>query len=107
MYLFVEMRFPMQKIIGVTDLQRRFRAVFDEVVKDRDYYVLTRSSRPEAVLIPYDDYVRFQQLQEGDVLRRVDEMIVRLAERNAGYDEEEVAADVAEALADVRAASEK
>ena len=96
----------MQKIIGVTDLQRRFRAVFDEVVKDRDCYVLTRSSRPEAVLIPYDDYVRFQQLQEGDVLRRVDEMIVRLAERNADYDEEEVAADVAEALADVRAASE-
>ena len=81
----------MQKIIGVTDLQRRFRAVFDEVAKDHDTYVLTRSSRPEAVLIPYDEYVRYQQTQESDVLRRVDEMIVSLAERNAGYTTREVA----------------
>jgi len=95
----------MQKIIGVTDLQRRFRAVFDEVVKDHDTYVLTRSSRPEAVLIPYDEYVRYQQIQESDVLRRVDEMIVRLAERNAAYTTAEVTADVAELLADVRLTS--
>lgn len=95
----------MQKIIGVTDLQRRFRAVFDEVAKDHDTYVLTRSSRPEAVLIPYDEYVRYQQTQESDVLRRVDEMIVSLAERNAGYRTGNVATDVAEVLADVRLAS--
>ncbi len=95
----------MQKIIGVSDMQRRFSAILDEVIEDRDCYVLTRSSRPEAALIPYDEYVRLQQLQKSDVFRRADEMIVRLAERNVGYEVEEVMADVAEAIAEVRLAS--
>ena len=84
----------MEKIIGTTDLQRNFRAVFDEVAKEHIPYVLTRGSRPEAVLVPYAEYLRFQQLQEQDVLRRVDEMLTRLAEQNADVDEAEVRADV-------------
>lgn len=93
----------MQKIIGTTDLQRNFRAVLDEVVQDLVPYVLTRGSRPEAVLVPYADYLRYQQLQERDLLRRVDALLTRLAEQNAAFDESEVAADVAEALAEARA----
>lgn len=93
----------MQKIIGTTDMQRNFRAVFDEVVKDRVPYVLTRGSRPEAVLIPYTDYLRYQQLQERDVLKRVDALLARLVEQNAVFDEDEVVADVAAAIAEVRA----
>lgn len=93
----------MQKIIGTTDLQRNFRAVLDEVVQDLVPYVLTRGSRPEAVLVPYADYLRYQQLQERDVLRRVDALLIRLAEQNAAFDESEVAADVAEAVAEARA----
>lgn len=84
----------MEKIIGTTDLQRNFRAVFDEVAKEHIPYVLTRGSRPEAVLVPYAEYLRLQQLQEQDVLRRVDEMLIRLAEQNAAFDEAEVRADV-------------
>ena len=34
----------MNKIIGVTELQRNFRAVFDEVVKRRTPYILTRAA---------------------------------------------------------------
>ena len=37
----------MHRIIGVTDLQRRFHGVLDEVVADRVPYVLTRDSRPD------------------------------------------------------------
>lgn len=70
----------MPKIIGTTDLQRNFWAVLDEVAKEQIPYVLTRGSRPEAALIPYPKYLRFQQLQERDVLRRVDAMMTRLAE---------------------------
>ena len=87
----------MQKIIGVTELQRRFRAVFDEVAKKRVPYVLTRGSRPEAVLIPYEDFVRFQQVEESEVLERFDKVRARLANLNAGVSEAEVAADVAAA----------
>lgn len=84
----------MQKIIGVTELQRRFRAVFDEVAKKRVPYVLTRGSRPEAVLIPYEDFLRFQQVEESEVLERFDKVWARLAKVNAGVSEEEVVADI-------------
>ena len=87
----------MQKIIGVTELQRRFRAIFDEVAKKRTPYVLTRGSRPEAVLIPYEDFVRFQQVEESEVLERFDKVRARLANLNAGVSEAGVAADVAAA----------
>jgi prevent-host-death family protein len=90
----------MQKIIGVTELQRRFRAVFDEVVKAHIPYVLTRGSRPEAVLIPYEEYLRFQALQEQAVVARFDELVARMAAQNVGVSEAEVEADITEALAE-------
>ncbi len=93
----------MQKVIGVTDLQRNFRSVFDEVASQHVPYVLTRGSRPEAALIPYEEYLRFQQLQEREVLQRVDALFARLAEENADYTATEVAVDVAAALREARA----
>ena len=68
--------------------------------------VLTRGSRPEAVLVPYAEYLRFQQLEERDVLRRVDALLARLAEDNAAYSVDEVAADVAAAVKEVRDAND-
>ncbi|MEJ2711531.1 MAG: type II toxin-antitoxin system Phd/YefM family antitoxin, partial [Anaerolineales bacterium] len=64
----------MQKIIGVTELQRRFRAIFDEVVLKQTPVILTRGSRPEAVLISYQDYLRFQEIQESEVLAHFDQV---------------------------------
>ncbi len=93
----------MQKVIGVTELQRRFRAVFDDVVRRHIPYVLTRGSRPEAALIPYEEFLRFQELREQDVLARFDQLMARMAEQNAAVDEEEVAADVAAARAELGA----
>lgn len=84
----------MQQIVGVTELQRRFRDFFDTVVRKRMPLVLTRGSRPEAVLIPYEDFLRFQQLQESEVLARFDQVWERLAEVNAAYSDEEIAADI-------------
>ena len=92
----------MHKIIGTTDLQRNFRTIFDEVAKDSVPYILTRGSRPEAALVPYADYLRFQELMERDVLNRVNAMLARLADENAGFSEAEVAADVAEVIREVR-----
>jgi prevent-host-death family protein len=90
----------MQEIIGVTELQRRFRSVFDRVSKENVPYVLTRGSRPEAALISYEDYLAFQELREKEVLARFDRLIARMVEQNAAIDEDEVAADVAAARAE-------
>lgn len=86
----------MNKVIGVTALQRNFRVILDEVVRDKTPYVLTRGSKPEAVLIPYEDFLRFQQLQEREVLERFDRLLTKMAEVNAAWSEEEVARDLAE-----------
>ena len=86
----------MIKIVGVTELQRRFRPFFEDVVRKRTPLVLTRGSRPEAVLIPYEDYVRFQQMQEGEVLARFDQVWDRLSKVNAEYEYslDEIATDI-------------
>jgi prevent-host-death family protein len=90
------------KIIGVTDLQRGFRKVIEEVAEDKVPYVLTRGSRPEAVLVPYDEYQRLQALQEKDVVYELDRLLERTAALTAEVDEVEVAADVARARREVR-----
>jgi len=84
----------MQQIIGVTELQRKFRSFFDEVVHKRTPLILTRGSRPEAVLISYEDYLRFQQMQESEVLARFDQVWERLAEVNAAASDDEIATDI-------------
>ena len=91
----------MHRIIGVTELQRRFRSIFDRVAKENIPYVLTRGSRPEAALISYQDYLCFQALQEQQVLARFDELVTRMAEQNAAVSEEQVATDVSAARAEL------
>lgn len=80
---------------GVAELQRRFRAVLDEVVGRQVRYVVTRGSRPEAALLPYEDFLSFQDLEERDILRSFDRCRARLAQRNAEVADEELARDVA------------
>jgi prevent-host-death family protein len=84
----------MQEIVGVTELQRRFRLFFDQVVQKNMPLVLTRGSRPEAVMIPYQDYLRFQQMQESEVLARFDRVWEKLGELNVKYSDDEIAADI-------------
>jgi len=88
----------MNKIIGVTDLQRRFRKTFDEVAEEHVPYVLTRGSRPEAVLIPYEQYLRFLRADEAGILKRFDDLLARMSAVNDRFSEDEIAKDVADAV---------
>lgn len=92
----------MQKTIGIADLQRQLRAVFEEVTGEGVEYVLTRSDQPEAVLIPYAEFAEFTEWRERELVQEYDRAIKRLAEQNAQSSEEEVAADVEAALQEVR-----
>lgn len=84
----------MYKIIGVTELQRRFRAILDEVTNNNMPYVLTRGSRPEAAIIPYEEFLRLLSYQEQATVSRFDRLLKRVAEQNASYNEDEIAADI-------------
>ncbi|HJN43883.1 MAG: hypothetical protein CL477_10155 [Acidobacteria bacterium] len=90
------------RIIGVTELQRRFKAVFDEVRENRVPYVLTRGSRPEAVLLPYEEYERLERLDEKEVVYRFDRLLERTYRRSEDTDEADVAADVRRAREETR-----
>ena len=92
----------MDKIIGVTELQRKFRAVFDEVARKNTAFILTRGSRPEVVMIPYEKYQKFLQTDADEVLLRFDRLRQRMAELNARYTDEEVEEDLREAQRVVR-----
>jgi prevent-host-death family protein len=91
----------MNKVIGVTELQRRFRIVFDEVAKELTPYILMRGSRPEAALIPYDEFVRFQEWQESEILTRFNRLVVRMEAQNRDFSNEEIAADIKAARAEI------
>lgn len=84
----------MQKTISVTKLRRQFYKLFEDVVHAHIPLVLTRNSHPEAALIPYDDYLRFQQMQESEVLAHFDQVWNRLAQLNAAYSDDEIVMDV-------------
>jgi len=92
----------MLKSVGVTELQRQLRSVLAEVIGDNVPYVLTQDSEPQAVIVPYQEFMRWQALQEQDVLRRVDALVLRMKESNAHYSEAEVAAEVEAAVQEVR-----
>lgn len=93
----------MNQIIGVTELQRRFRAVFEDVTKNHVPYILTRGSKPQAVLIPYDEYVKYQAQKKETEDQRYDRLMKRMQELNAHFSDEEVEADVESVLQEVRA----
>jgi len=87
----------MQQTIGIAELQHRFRSFFDDVVQKHTSYVLMNDLRPEAVLIPYVDYLRYQEVQKSEVLAQFDQVWERLASLNAKYSDDEITADIEKA----------
>jgi prevent-host-death family protein len=85
------------KTIGVRELQGSIEEVCEDVARMHVPYVVTQGSEPQAVLVPYAEFLRFQKFQASDVLPRFDRALARMAARNAGFSDEEVAADVAAA----------
>jgi prevent-host-death family protein len=97
----------MNRIVGVTELQRNFRSIFDQVVKHHVPYVLTRGSRPEAVLVPYEQYVKLVQADESGVLKRFEGLLARMETLNAKYSESEIEADLESATKTIRSRKRK
>lgn len=91
----------MEKTVAAAELGERFRAVFDEVTEDHLPYVVTRGQQPEAVLVPYAEFQRLVKNSDEAVLRRFDEVRARIRERIAAFSEEDIAADVAAARAEL------
>src|SRR5512136_3106752 len=92
----------MSRTISVTELRLKFSAIFNQVAKRHTPYILTRGSRPEVVMIPYEQYLKYVQADEKGIVERMDRTLARMAELNAQYSDEQVEADLIEAKRIVR-----
>jgi prevent-host-death family protein len=64
----------MSKSIGISELPRGVRGVVDEVAHQKTSILLTRNQRPEAAIIPYEDYLHFQAMRESESLMHFHEL---------------------------------
>jgi len=51
----------MSKVIGVTEARAKLKTILDEVSKKKESYILARGSKPEAVIISYEEYLATQE----------------------------------------------
>lgn len=77
-------RCQVQKTIGFSELQRQLRVVFDEVAGEGVEYVLTRSDRPEVVMIRYDEFIELlEDRQRQKVHQPATRQVQQLRENTA------------------------
>ncbi len=91
----------MDKRIAVNELQERLQSVLDEVSSQHTAYVLTRDEEPQAAFVPYEEFRRFATFRQGQVARRFDRLLARMAKNNARFSEQEIDADVSAAIAEL------
>ena len=92
----------MNKIVGVTEFQRNFRRLFDEVTKGKSAHIFTRKSHPEAVLLPYEEYLRLVQLSDSEITSRINRILARMRAINARHSHAEVESDLVQATKTIR-----
>ena len=88
----------MEKTIGAYEARRRFGQLIEEAFYRRDHFIVERSGRPMAVIVPIEDYQKWQRLAKA----RIFGMLEQVWERNADIPPEELERDVEEALANLR-----
>lgn len=92
----------MHKTIGVTKLKQHLKSILDGVTDRGTPYVVTRSGRPEAALMPHGEYMPYQELRDTELLDRFNRLGDRLAAQNARFGEEETEAEVRNARDELR-----
>jgi prevent-host-death family protein len=85
------------------EARQNFSELIGRVHEDGEIVILESSSEPVAVMVPLDMYSRWMERREARFDRL--EKIIR-ERRPVDYSEEEVEADIAEALAAVRRQNE-
>ena len=88
----------MEKTISAYDARRRFGQLLEETFYQKDHFVVERSGRPMAAIVPIDEYHKWQQLSK----ERVSALLETAWANTRGVPDPELEADVAQALATLR-----
>lgn len=92
-----------QKTVTFGELMQGVGQIFEEVAERNTPYIFTRDSLPKAVMIPYAEYQRLQRLRSDELWQEVDGLLERMTKRNSHFSDEEIAADIEEAIREARA----
>ena len=95
----------MRNQIEIGELAHRGAALLDDLIHGGEPYIVERDSQPVAVLIAYEDYLRWQRGTAESPDEHFDRVAERLRRLNTELSDDEVARDVTEAIAEVRASS--
>ncbi|HXF63688.1 MAG TPA: type II toxin-antitoxin system Phd/YefM family antitoxin [Caldilineaceae bacterium] len=80
------------------EARRKFGQLLEETFYQKDHFIVERSGRPMAVLVPVDDYQKWQRLSK----ERVFALLEEVWERTRAVPEAELEADISQALATLR-----
>jgi prevent-host-death family protein len=53
-----------EKIIGITETRTQIKKIIDTISDKGESFIITRDSKPQAVIISYDDYLKSKELME-------------------------------------------
>ena len=59
----------MEKIIGITEARTKIKDLVDKVSEKNEAFIIARESRPQAVLISYDEYIKNKEIIEENKKR--------------------------------------
>ena len=65
----------MEKIIGITEARIKIKDLVDKVSEKNEAFIIARESRPQAVLISYDEYVRNKEIIEENKKFRLEKVL--------------------------------
>jgi len=94
----------MGKVIGVTEARAKLKSIIDEIKKEGESFILARGSKPEAVIIPYEEYLanerRNQQRwnERFDIAIKKSQAFFKEWLRSRGYDPEKLSEEEVERI---------
>lgn len=65
----------MEKIIGITDTRSKIKNIIDQVSDKKEVYIVTRDSRPEAVIMSYSEYLKNKEIIEESKKNRFEKTL--------------------------------
>ena len=85
---------PMEKTIGAWEARRKFGQIIEEAFYKKDSFVVERAGRPMAVIVPVEDYHKWQRLAKERIFIMLDEVW----QRTQNVPNEALEADIEQAL---------
>jgi len=70
----------MEKIIGITETRTKIKSIIDSISDKDEAFIITRDSKPEAVIMSYNNYLKTKELMEENWKYRFENALDRSQE---------------------------